>query len=314
MAGVVLAAVAGSLVGVGGSASAAAGTRSARYEDAVVAQVNQARSEKGLAPLRLVPCVDTVAEAAAATLRRTQRPARVRDAFMRRECSRSLELNAVAVGPFRPATLVRSWLADREARGVLLARRVRAIGVGAMFTRGRGWHVSLLVAGRYLGGGAAGSVPDEEAAPTPTPNDTTVTTPDGTTSTVVTAQIAELQAAILEETNRRRESHGLTPLQPSVCAAGFATGHSAWMAEAGELTHADLTELRALCEASAAAENIAVVAGPSLDARAVVQAWMDSPGHRANILDPDLTHLGVGVAHDAVDGRWYATQDFLDAA
>ncbi len=29
---------------------------------------------------------------------------------------------------------------------------------------------------------------------------------------------------------------------------------------------------------------------------AVVKAWMDSPGHRANILYPDFTHLGVGVA------------------
>ena len=35
--------------------------------------------------------------------------------------------------------------------------------------------------------------------------------------------------------------------------------------------------------------------------------WMTSPGHRANILRPDFTEVGVGVAHEAprvsVDGR-----------
>jgi uncharacterized protein YkwD len=40
------------------------------------------------------------------------------------------------------------------------------------------------------------------------------------------------------------------------------------------------------------AENVA--AGQRTP-EAVVAAWMDSPGHRANILEPGLTHLGVGV-------------------
>jgi uncharacterized protein YkwD len=31
----------------------------------------------------------------------------------------------------------------------------------------------------------------------------------------------------------------------------------------------------------------------------IVIDWMNSPGHRANILNPSLTHLGVGVAFDA---------------
>ncbi|MDI9633595.1 MAG: CAP domain-containing protein [Methanolinea sp.] len=44
-------------------------------------------------------------------------------------------------------------------------------------------------------------------------------------------------------------------------------------------------------------------------ARAQVQSWMASPGHRANILDPDYTVTGVGVAYD---GSLYyvSTQDF----
>jgi uncharacterized protein YkwD len=50
-----------------------------------------------------------------------------------------------------------------------------------------------------------------------------------------------------------------------------------------------------------------------MEARSVVRSWMESRAHRANILDPDLTHLGVGVAYDKTKGAWYATQDFLRA-
>jgi uncharacterized protein YkwD len=43
-------------------------------------------------------------------------------------------------------------------------------------------------------------------------------------------------------------------------------------------------------------------------ARLIVDGWMTSPGHRRNILDPNYTHLGVGVA--AKDKMCYATQVF----
>jgi len=43
-------------------------------------------------------------------------------------------------------------------------------------------------------------------------------------------------------------------------------------------------------------------------ARLIVDGWMTSPGHRRNILDPQYTHLGVGVS--ARDKMCYATQIF----
>jgi hypothetical protein len=55
-------------------------------------------------------------------------------------------------------------------------------------------------------------------------------------------------------------------------------------------------------------ENIAA-AYP--DPQAVVRAWMASPGHRANILNPAFTHLGIGAAVNP-GSRWgyYWTLDF----
>ena len=46
---------------------------------------------------------------------------------------------------------------------------------------------------------------------------------------------------------------------------------------------------------------------PILTAQDVMTSWMNSPPHRANILDPNLTHLGVGVTLP----QPYWTQVFL---
>ena len=48
-----------------------------------------------------------------------------------------------------------------------------------------------------------------------------------------------------------------------------------------------------------------------LMARVIVDSWMTSPGHRANLLNPDYTHLGVGVS---VLGKEYPGHPELRAA
>ena len=58
---------------------------------------------------------------------------------------------------------------------------------------------------------------------------------------------------------------------------------------------------------SAAGENIAY---GQRSAKEVVTAWMNSPGHRANILSPVYTQTGVGAAKKA-DGTLYWTQMFI---
>ena len=44
-------------------------------------------------------------------------------------------------------------------------------------------------------------------------------------------------------------------------------------------------------------------------AKRIVRAWLDSPGHRANILGSAYTKTGVGVARSSKHG-WYFTQNF----
>lgn len=57
-------------------------------------------------------------------------------------------------------------------------------------------------------------------------------------------------------------------------------------------------------------ENLAMGNFESEDA--IVQAWMNSPGHRANILNPKYTQIGVGLILGTWQGRpaWFAVQHF----
>ncbi|HJV32502.1 MAG TPA: CAP domain-containing protein [Patescibacteria group bacterium] len=57
-------------------------------------------------------------------------------------------------------------------------------------------------------------------------------------------------------------------------------------------------------------ENLAL--GNFADDRELVQAWMDSPGHRANILSPGYSEIGIAVGRGTYEGRttWIAVQEF----
>lgn len=57
----------------------------------------------------------------------------------------------------------------------------------------------------------------------------------------------------------------------------------------------------------AAGENIAM-GQPT--AQSVMTSWMNSPGHRANILNPQYNEIGVGIAKTA-SGTIYWTQEFI---
>lgn len=56
-------------------------------------------------------------------------------------------------------------------------------------------------------------------------------------------------------------------------------------------------------------EGYGYVNSPNDVADAMMQSWMNSPGHRANILKADYNFIGVGVAYNGY-GTYYLTQDF----
>jgi len=107
-------------------------------------------------------------------------------------------------------------------------------------------------------------------------------------------------------TNVARRNHDLPPYRRLPCLRGIAQRWSERMARSGRFEHQDLSVIGERCErVYSAGENIAYHYDSP---RAMVRMWMNSEGHRANILSTSFTHLGVGTA--MTDGRWYGTQDF----
>ncbi len=130
------------------------------------------------------------------------------------------------------------------------------------------------------------------------------------TPSPVPAPVSDLVAFVAQVVtlvDRERAAVGLPGLRASTCASGFAQRWSQQMATSGVFEHQSLAPMLTGCAARGAGENIAYGARTPEE---LMSMWMASPGHRANILRPSFTHLGVGLARSA-SGRVYATQDFL---
>ena len=132
----------------------------------------------------------------------------------------------------------------------------------------------------------------------------------------VSAQAAptEAQAGILTLTNRDRTAQGLQPLQWSSALAVAAQTHAEAMAQAGTLAHQLPGEPNVADRAAhdgahfqSVAENIAYGPSPAT----IEHEWMHSVPHRANILDPRMNSIGVGLVSSG--GTLWAVEDFADA-
>jgi len=116
-----------------------------------------------------------------------------------------------------------------------------------------------------------------------------------------------VEGEVVALVNAERATAGCGPVASDAGLAGVARAHSADMRDRGYFSHTTPDGLSPWDRAAAAgvagasAENIAQ---GYPDAASVVAGWMDSPGHRANILDCSNTRLGVGVAQGP-GGPWW---------
>lgn len=140
---------------------------------------------------------------------------------------------------------------------------------------------------------------------------------------------AALEEAIRRGVDEVRARHGLGALRPDEALARAARRHGRAMAEhrffahesplPGLATPADRVRAEG-AQYQGVGENLALRSAEIATAAAFVEGWMNSPGHRANILTPAWETTGVGV-FSTEEGTVYATQLFgvparmvLDAA
>ncbi len=140
-------------------------------------------------------------------------------------------------------------------------------------------------------GGAQVASPALVAPARPWPGPATCPTP---------AQAPGDAARVLALVNAERARAGLGPLRPAPALGAAAQRFACDLAAQGRLSHrgsdgSSLSErlARQGLAASFVAENVA--AGQD-SPEWVVAEWMASPHHRANILRPNLTQLGLGLA------------------
>lgn len=121
------------------------------------------------------------------------------------------------------------------------------------------------------------------------------------------ATVSDFEADVLRLTNEARAANGLPPYAPSTCALAQARARAGALLGSAELSHAPLDGVLAACAPmTAAGENLA---RGFLTAERMVQAWLDSPAHRDNLLHPGLTQIGVGCV--PTGGAMLCSQVFL---
>ncbi|MET9557626.1 CAP domain-containing protein [Streptomyces sp. NPDC006645] len=111
--------------------------------------------------------------------------------------------------------------------------------------------------------------------------------------------LAAVASDVVALTNAERTAAGLRPLAGDPRLTLAAQAHSDDMVARGFYSHTSPDGRQPWDRAAAAGcahrgigENIAC---GQRSAAEVVRGWMDSPGHRANILKPDFTHIGIGL-------------------
>ncbi|NIM02163.1 MAG: hypothetical protein GTO30_11885 [Acidobacteria bacterium] len=127
-----------------------------------------------------------------------------------------------------------------------------------------------------------------------------------------------LERVIVDEINDVRVEHGLRELKPNAALRAVARGHSETMADGDFMAHESPDGSMPADRIRAAGigfrlsgENVARSRRALGAIHGVVEEWMESPGHRHNILTPDFRETAVGVAF-SVDGTLYITQLFLE--
>ena len=111
--------------------------------------------------------------------------------------------------------------------------------------------------------------------------------------------------AAFRATNDRREAHDLRRLSRGDCLQDFARRQAIRMANQHRMFHQDLGPVLRTCNMSRVGEN---VARGYRSGAATVRAWMNSPGHRANILNSSYGRMGLAARRS--NGVWYVAQVF----
>ncbi len=151
----------------------------------------------------------------------------------------------------------------------------------------------------------------------PTVVEKVVTKPEKPSSKDVPTEALISAAGILTKTNAQRAALGLSPLSFNAQLTAAAQAKVTDMISRQYFEHespdgkgpGDLADAAGY-EYLAVAENLAL--GDYENSAEIVEGWMDSPGHRENIVSTKYSDIGVAVGQGMFEGDvvWFAVQEF----
>ena len=122
----------------------------------------------------------------------------------------------------------------------------------------------------------------------------------------------EMDLEILDLVNTYRASKGLNTLKKLDFISAVAFSHTNYMIEKGEANHENFPQRQENLVLNAGAKSVGEnVAFGFSSAKSVVDAWIESDGHRALIENENYTHFGISTEQNS-KGRNYFTQLFIE--
>ena len=121
------------------------------------------------------------------------------------------------------------------------------------------------------------------------------------TPAVAATSTAKMQEQIKTLHNKTRASHKKQALKANTCLQTAAKAQANAQAKAKKMFHQNLRPLLKKCKVSRVGENVAY---GYTSAASVHKAWMNSPGHKKNILEGRYNRAGFGVTKGS-DGKLY---------
>ncbi len=133
-----------------------------------------------------------------------------------------------------------------------------------------------------------------------------------------TTKLSSSESALLKEINRVRSTHGLNGLAFDPSLARAARAHTRAMGAAGAFAHGDFSSRMSQFHVQGLrlGENLAWGSGEYGTPRGIVNSWLASPAHRANLLRPGFRRVGLGAIQTrfrGADGASVVTADFAGA-
>lgn len=279
------------------TAAPATAMTTAVHESSIVTAINKFRRDHGRKPLSeragIGICHDHYAENAKGHVRRAGYVplSYVRGAYT--NCDPEAKRH-ISQRKKKISSIMRAWKSAESSRRAMLARSATSIEVGSKRNRDGTWSTVVIIGkpvpattATYDGGSSS---------------DWTEPTPTGDVQTGYS-----MRDGIYSATNTERTKAGLTLLRRDSCLQISAQKWANKLAAQGYLEHQDLSRTYEECGGYSLGENVAYSAYSS--GAVMVDQWMKSAGHRANILNPGFHRIGVGTAQSA-HGYWFGVQVF----